>query len=104
MYSHGDPRRRSWARRHRIRLILLAVAAVLIVAGITRAIPSGPSGHDYRDPAQLAEAMKNTEGSATAYCSKIGGNRFICAVGFTDGTAGSYQVTVTADGSSYAVS
>lgn len=95
------PRRRPWMSRHKFLSVCITVGAVLIVGGILRSIPSGPAARDYRDPAQLAEAMKKAEHAYSASCGKLPGGKYFCAVGFTDGTSGTYTVTVAADGKSY---
>jgi hypothetical protein len=95
-------------RRRRRRGILFGtltgIAAAAAITGILHAIPSGPSGHDYRDSAQLAEAMKDAHHAAGANCGKLPAGTYFCAVAFTDGTSASYTVTVAADGSSYTAS
>lgn len=91
-------------RRRKFMLVPLAVAAALIAVGILRAVPSGPSGGDYRDPARLAEAMKQAHHSAAASCAKIAAPKYVCYVAFTDGTGASYTVAVAPDGKSYSAS
>jgi hypothetical protein len=85
------------------RLVILAVAAAvaLIAFAVLRPHPSGPGASDYRDPAQLAEAIKSAHHSAAANCGKLPTGKYFCAVAYTDGASASYTVTVAADGKSY---
>lgn len=83
-----------------MRKVLIA-AAVIIGAG---AVYLGLSGHgraDYRDPLQLARAMKAQEHSYDANCAKLSGTSYLCYVGNTDMTMAAYRVTVAPDGSSF---
>lgn len=103
------PHRQQQPKKRRSRafevavIAILAVAGTLIAVGILHALPSGPGGSDYRDPAQLAEAMKNAEHGAAASCAKLPAGKYFCSVAYTDRTSGNYTVTVSADGHSYTV-
>jgi UDP-N-acetylmuramyl tripeptide synthase len=98
------PRRRSWVRRHKFLVVCVAVAAVLIVGGAVRTIASVSTPADYRDPVQLAQAMKAAEHGAAASCGKLPGGKYFCTVANTDGTSGNFTVTVAADGRSFQAS
>lgn len=90
--------------RRRFLFSLAAVAVALVAFGVLRARTSGPGAGDYRDPAQLAEAMKGAHHAAAANCGKLRAGTYFCAVAYTDGTSASYTVTVAADGKSYTAS
>jgi len=106
-------RRRPWLVRHRFTSALLVIAVALVAWGVVHAVlpaagvsvPGIVPGHsDYRDPVQLAQAMKQREHGGFASCAKISAGRYVCSVADADGTEGSYQVAVSADGKSYSVS
>lgn len=113
-YAAPAQKRRSWLRRHRIIAAAAAAAVALVILGVARtalsaagvAVPGviTPGRSDYRDPAQLAEAVKSAEHAAAASCAKLPAAKYFCSVAFTDHTSGSYQVTVSADGKSYTAS
>jgi hypothetical protein len=103
--------RKSWLRRHRFRVAFSVLALALAAAGVLRAWPSGPGGGDYRDPVQLAQAVKNSEAAKTgtapvsASCAKnTFTGKYMCFVFYTGGTSAAYTVTVSADGKSYQAS
>jgi hypothetical protein len=88
--------------RRRVTIMLLLFAAVFIALGGWHFIQRAVSPVDYRDPLQLAAAVKAHEHGDYGSCSKIAGS-YLCVVGISGGTAASYQVTVSADGKSWAV-
>jgi len=97
--------------RHRFVSVLSAAAVALVVWGVLHtvlpaagvSVPGISPGHgDYRDPAILAKAVKDKEHSFSASCSKLPGGKYFCAYAYTGGTSGSEQVTVSADGKSWA--
>jgi hypothetical protein len=100
-------------RRRWIPVALIA-AAVLIAWGVLRAVlpaagvsvPGITPGHsDYRDPVQLAQAMKAREHSDTASCARnTYTGTYMCFVYFLGGTSGAYTVTVSPDGKSFTAS
>lgn len=93
--------RKPWWRRH---YKLWWVLGALAVGGIVALLGNASSHPDYRDPAQLARAMKAQEHGAAASCAKLPTGKYFCTVADTDGTSGNYTVTVTADGKNYSAS
>jgi hypothetical protein len=80
-----------------------ATAAVAAAAwGIWSAVPHGHA--DYRDPLQLAAAVKSHEHGASASCARLSGLTYVCSVASPGLAMGTYRVTVAADGSSYQAS
>lgn len=90
-----------WTWRRKFFAVLWCLAVMLIAAAVLRFLPAALSHPDYRDPGQLAQAVQAREHGVSADCAHLAGARYSCAVGFTGGAIGSYQVTVAADGSSY---
>lgn len=93
--------RKSWWRRH---YKLWWVLGALVLAGVVAAIGNATSGgtpRDYRDPVQLAQAVKAQEHAAAASCGKLPTGKYFCTVAKSDGTSGTFTVTVAADGKSY---
>ena len=79
------------------------IALALVAWGILHSLPGSPLNRpaaDYRDPVQLAQAVKGKEHSQTASCAKIATGKYICSV-YVNGALGTYQVTVSADGKSW---
>jgi hypothetical protein len=80
-------------------IVVIAAAGILAVAWgawhVTRGHP------DYRDPIQLAAAMKSQEHAASTSCAQLSGLTYLCSVANPGLTMGTYRVTVAADGSSY---
>jgi hypothetical protein len=101
MEHFQQPPRKSWVRRH---YKLWWVLGALALVGIVALLGNASSHADYRDPAQLARAMKAQEHGAAASCAKLPTGKYFCTVADTDGTSGNYTVTVTADGKSYSAS
>jgi hypothetical protein len=97
----GRPREGRERKMRRI-IVIAAVAAAAVAAGIWR--PWGGGSSDYRDPVQLAQAVKDKEQGASASCAKLSGATYICSVAKPGLVMGTYQVTVAADGKSYTVS
>lgn len=81
--------------------VLVVTCAVFIVKGLTGGFRFGSSQADYRDPVQLAQAVKDAEHGTAADCSKLSAGMYVCAVGRTGNVMGTYQVTVSADGKSW---
>lgn len=93
-----------------MRKIIIGAAVVAAAAGIWLAFPHGHAARDYRDPVQLAQAVKDAEQAktgtqpASASCGKLAAGKYMCVVAYADGTSGEYGVTVAPDGSSYQAS
>lgn len=102
------PKRKAWVRRHKLLSFLCAAGLVLVAAAvIVPRLTAALSPRDYRDPVQLAQAVKAAEQAKTgnmagfASCSKYIGGKYFCAVAFPGGTEGNYVVSVSADGRSW---
>jgi hypothetical protein len=105
MEHFQPPPRRSWVRRHSTALWVSGALAVIALVTLLGYASSGTAAHpDYRDPVQLARAMKDAEHSYSASCAKLPTGKYFCTVANTDGTSGNYTVTVAADGKSYSAS
>lgn len=98
--EHFYPRP-SWRRRHYKLLWALGALAVIAVVTAVGYATSGGTPKDYRDPAQLARAVKAQEHAAAASCARLPAGKYICTAANSDGTSGTYTVTVSADGKSY---
>lgn len=75
---------------------VIAVSIALLYFGLR-----GHGRPDYRDPVQLARALKGAYHGSAASCAKIAAGKYICTIAAADESIGTYQVTVTADGSGY---
>jgi hypothetical protein len=84
-----------------MRKIVIIAAAAAVTAVAWAVVPHGHARADYRDPVQLAAAVKSQEHAASASCAQLSGLAYLCSVATTGLTMGTYQVTVAADGSSY---
>jgi hypothetical protein len=98
------PPRKSWARRHRLRIALGAVALAMIAGGVLHALPSAGAPPDYRtDHAALVSAVENrgaaAEGAAVTAgdCAAAAGG-YQCVLDFADQMTAIYRVTLSADG------
>lgn len=81
---------------------VMFTGALIAVAAIAWGIWSVSRGsHDYRDPIQLANAIKAKEHATGANCGKLPGGKYLCVAANADGSSGTYTVTVSADGHSY---
>jgi hypothetical protein len=86
----------------RMIVIGLAGAAVALVAlGLHGGISFGKPQADYRDPVQLAQAVKDHERAASASCAKLPTGTYYCSVATSGGAVGGYTVTVAEDGKSW---
>lgn len=102
--------RRSLKRRGRWRIGLVIIIAAGIAGGATALagmrMPWSPQP-DYRDTAQLAQAVKASEqakgvNAVSADCARLPAGDYACAVGAAGGSIGSYHVRVAPDGRSWA--
>lgn len=84
-----------------MRKIVIVAAAVGVLAVAWAVVPHGHARADYRDPVQLAAAVKSQESAVSASCAQLSGLTYLCSVASTGLTMGTYRVTVAADGSSY---
>lgn len=107
--AQPDERRVSRVRLRVLLAVLSAAALALIAAGILRAWPASPGGGDYRDPVQLAQAVKDSEAAktgsspASASCAKnTFTGKYACFVFYSGGASAAYTVTVSADGRHWA--
>jgi hypothetical protein len=94
----------AWMWRHKLASFFLGIGVVLAATAVLH--PPQPA-HNYRDLPTLEQAVKaheqQREGrtAVSTMCSHIKGSSYVCAVGFSDGTTGAYNVTVPADGSAF---
>lgn len=93
--------RRSWIRRHKFMSALAAAGLVLVALAVMPRVMAASAPRDYRDPVQLAQAMKAAYHGTAASCGKLPTGNYFCAVANSDGASGTYTVHVTADGSAY---
>lgn len=111
MSQYQPARHRMWIVRHKFLTVLLGIAVALVALAVVvpRAVAS-LAPRDYHDTVQLAQAVKNTEQAktgntaGTASCGKYIAGKYYCVVVFPGGSAGSYTVTVSADGRSWSAS
>ena len=103
--------------RRMTRNVLLAVCiaaiAVVVVLNLERFSghrAGGTTPVNFRDPAQLAAAVKASEAdkfgktAAGANCGKLPTGNYVCVLAFSDGTSATCTVTVSADGKSWSAS
>lgn len=115
MSQWQQPRNRSpWPLRHKFTSALIAAGVALVAWGIAHSVlPAAgvaipgivPAHSDYRDPVQLAQAVKEREHADTASCAKnTYTGKYMCFAYFANGTSGGYTITVAPDGKSYTAS
>jgi hypothetical protein len=94
-----------WIWRHKLASFYLGIGVVLAAAAVVHA-PT--PAHNYRDLPTLERAVQAQEQqregrtAVRTMCSHIKGASYVCTVGFSDGTTGEYNVTVSTGGSAFA--
>lgn len=84
-----------------MRKALIGAVIIAAAAGGTWLAVHHGGKPDYRDPVQLAEALKAAHHGTAASCGKLPGGDYFCDVANSDGASGTYTVHVTPDGSGY---
>lgn len=93
--------RRSWIRRHKFMSALITAGVLLVALAVVPRVLAASAPRDYRDPVQLAQALKDAHHGTAASCGKLPDGNYFCDVANADGASGTYTVHVTADGSGY---